>query len=399
MNIKESIQKYKDTFRDEVIAIRRHLHMHPELSFNEENTSLYIRGLLDNWGIHYDYPFVEHGILAIIEGTDPKGPVIALRSDMDALPIVEMTDLDFSSKNKGVMHACGHDMHMASLLGTIRILNEMKNEIRGKVLFIFQPGEEKLPGGAKLMMEEGLFKKNKPDYIIAQHVLPEMEAGTIGFKSGEYMASSDEIYITVKGKGGHGALPEKIKNPILMSSHILIALHEQININNSNDIPTLLSFGKVLADGAVNVIPDEVRLEGTFRTMNEVWRKKVHQLIKEIAGGIAKKMGGTIDLEVRNGYPVLKNDPGLTQTSKEFAINLLGKDHVIDMDIRMTAEDFAWYSQAYPSMMYRLGVKSVNSKELFPLHTSRFIADEKALQTGMKTMAWLAISLTNSKNK
>jgi len=393
MNIKDSIQNYSDLFMEEIISIRRHLHMYPELSFNEANTSRFIRELLDKWDVSYDYPFVDHGLLARIEGAKSDGPVIALRSDMDALPIQEQTRLEYTSKNDGVMHACGHDIHMASLMGTIRILNEMKEHINGKVLFIFQPGEEKLPGGAKLMMEEGVFKKNRPDYIIAQHVLPEMEIGTVGFREGEYMASSDEIYITVKGQGGHGALPEKIIDPIIMSSHILIALKEKINNKTSNGIPTVLSFGKVNADGAVNVIPDEVQIEGTFRTMNESWRKEVHRLIEEIAGGIAKNMGGSINLEVRHGYPVLKNDPVLTQKSRQIAIDFLGADHVVDMDIRMTAEDFGWYSHAYPSMMYRLGVKRPDAVQLLPLHTSRFIADEEALNTGMSTMAWLTLNL------
>jgi amidohydrolase len=393
MNIKDSIKKYSDSFKEEIIAIRRHLHMNPELSFNEEKTSKFIRELLDKWNVAYDYPFVNHGLLARIEGEDSDGPVIALRSDMDALPILEQTGLEYTSTNDGVMHACGHDIHMASLLGTIRILNEMKKHLKGKVLFIFQPGEEKLPGGAKLMMEEGLFSKNKPDYVIAQHVLPEMEVGTIGFKPGEYMASSDEIYLTVKGKGGHGALPEKIIDPIIISSHILIALKEKISNKTSNGIPTVLSFGKVRADGAVNIIPDEVRIEGTFRTMNESWRKEVHKSIEQIAGGIAESMGGSIELEVRHGYPVLKNDPELTRKSKKHAIEFLGAEHVVDMDIRMTAEDFAWFTHSYPSMMYRLGVKSRDAKELLPLHTNRFRADEEALATGMSTMAWLSLNL------
>lgn len=393
MDRKELVQKYRDEFQNEIVAIRRHLHSNPELSFNEVETSKHIRDLLDRWNIAYEYPFVEHGILAVLEGDDPSGPVIALRSDMDALPISEQTELGYASKNEGVMHACGHDIHMASLLGTIRILHEMKQHFHGKVLFIFQPGEEKLPGGAKQMMEEGLFKKIKPDFVIAQHVLPEMEVGSIGFKPGMYMASSDEIYINVKGQGGHGALPEKINDPVLMSSHILIALQQEINRKSPKGIPTVLSFGKVIANGAVNVIPDEVKLEGTFRTMDETWRKKAHLLIEQIAGGIAMGMGGSIELEVRHGYPVLMNNPDLTHTSKNSAIEFLGKEHVLDMDIRMTAEDFAWYSHVYPSMMYRLGVKHPEAKEPYPLHTSKFKADESALKTGMSTMAWLTLNL------
>jgi amidohydrolase len=297
------------------------------------------------------------------------------------------------------MHAYGHDIHMACMLGAIRILNEMKEHIQGKVLFIFQPGEEQLPGGAKLMLEEGLFKKITPDMIIAQHVLPEMEAGTVGFRSGAYMASSDEVYVTVKGKGGHAALPEHINDPILMASHILITLQQEINRKSPKSVPTVLSFGKVTANGAMNVIPDEVRLEGTFRTMDETWRKKAHGLIGQITAGIANAMGGTVDLEIRPGYPALRNDPDLTTKARDLAVELHGKEKVTDMDIRMTAEDFAWYSLRYPSMMYRLGVKSPDSDEVAPLHSGKFVADERALRTGMSTLAWLAIQLLKTSKR
>ena len=399
MKLKEIIFKNSDQFLDEITGIRRHLHRNPERSFEEKNTSQYIRELLDKWNVAYTYPFVENGILASIEGSGIGGPVIALRTDMDALPITELTNLEFASVNEGVMHACGHDIHMACMLGAIRILNEMKEHIHGKVLFVFQPGEEQLPGGAKLMLEEGLFDKITPDMIIAQHVLPEMEAGTVGFRSGAYMASSDEIYITVKGKGGHAALPENINDPILMASHILISLQQEINRKAPKSVPTVLAFGKVTANGAMNVIPDEVRLEGTFRTMDETWRKKAHGLIGQITAGIASAMGGTIELEIRSGYPALKNDPDLTKRSRELAVELLGNEKVTDMETRMTAEDFAWYSLKYPSMLYRLGVKSPGSDEVVPLHSGKFIADERSLRTGMSVLAWLAIQLLQTKNK
>lgn len=393
MDLKTRIQQKADEYFGEVTRIRRHLHMYPELSFGEKETSAFIRNLLDQWGIPYTYPFVSNGLLAEIAGNDPGGPVIALRTDMDALPIEEQTGLDFASQNQGVMHACGHDIHMASLLGAIMILKDLKDQIRGKILFIFQPGEEKLPGGAKLMMEEGVFAKVQPDMIIAQHVLPEMEAGTVGFRPGPYMASADEIYITAKGNGGHAALPEKINDPVLMASHMLITLQQEINRKAPKGVPTVLSFGKVIADGAMNVIPDEVSLEGTFRTMNESWRKEAHQLIDRVTRGIAESMGGTVELEIRHGYPVLKNDPGITARSRALAIDMLGRDHVEDMDIRMTAEDFGWFSNAYPAMLYRLGVRSSKNSEIHPLHTNRFRADESALRTGMSMLTWLAVNL------
>ena len=393
MDIKQKIHQKADTCFEEVTRIRRHLHMYPELSFGEKETSAYIRSLLDDWGVAYRYPFVQHGLLAEVSGHDPDGPVLALRSDMDALPIEEQTGLDFASQNKGVMHACGHDIHMASLLGAIMVLKDLSAHFRGKILFIFQPGEEKLPGGAKLMMEEGIFDKVQPDMIIAQHVLPEMETGTVGFRAGPYMASSDEIYITVRGQGGHAALPEKINDPVLMASHMLITLQQEINRKAPKGTPTVLSFGKLIADGAMNVIPDEVQLEGTFRTMNETWRKEAHQLIERVIRGIADSMGGEALLEIRHGYPVLKNDPGITARARSLAIDLLGEKYVEDMDIRMTAEDFGWFSNAYPSMLYRLGVKAAKTEEILPLHTNRFSAEESSLKTGLTMLSWLAVNL------
>jgi len=396
MNLKIEIDRLlTEELLSELIQIRRHLHQNPELSFEEYNTSVYIRELLDEWDIEYSFPIVKTGILARIKGDKP-GKRIAVRTDMDALPITENSGLDFQSANRGVMHACGHDVHMTSLLGSIRLLNQMKHLIEGEVLFIFQPGEEKIPGGAKLMLEEGLFKDQPPDLIIAQHVLPDMEAGHVGFKPGIYMASSDEIYITVNGKGGHGALPRHINDPVLMASHILISIQQEINRKSPGNVPTVISFGKVEANGAVNVIPNQVHLEGTFRTMNEPWRKEAHLMIKQIASGIASSMGGTCDVEIRSGYPVLHNHEEITLESKLKAIGMLGPDRVEEMEIRMTAEDFAWFAQTIPGMMYRLGVKEPGTDQVFPLHTPEFRVDESALETGITMLTSLSIELLKS---
>lgn len=379
-------------FKEEITAIRRHLHRHPELSFKEHQTSAYIRKLLDGWGISYRYPLVETGIVASIKGKAP-GRCVAVRADMDALPIHENSGLDYQSRNQGIMHACGHDIHMSSMLGAIRLLDSLKAHFNGELLFVFQPGEEKLPGGASLMLKEGIFREKKPDAMIAQHVLPEMDAGHVGFRPGLYMASSDEIYITVKGVGGHGALPEKISDPVLMASHILISLQQEINRKSPSGIPTVLSFGKVVADGAVNVIPDQVQLEGTFRTMDEPWREQAHKLIEQIARGIAGSMGGSCEIEIRHGYPVLHNDELITAFAKKKAVDFLGTENVEDMNIRMTAEDFAWFTQAVPGMMYRLGVREPGQEKIFNLHTPGFRADESALETGIGLMAYLSVEL------
>ena len=396
MNLKEQIEQLlTDQLLIEMVKIRRHLHQFPELSFEEHKTSAYIRNVLDSWGVEYTFPIVKTGILARIKG-EKSGKRIALRTDMDALPISENSGLDFQSTHPGVMHACGHDVHITSLLGSIRLLNQMKHLIEGEVLFVFQPGEEKIPGGAKLMLEEGLFKDQPPDLIIAQHVLPDMEAGHVGFKPGIYMASSDEIYITVNGKGGHGALPRQINDPVLMASHILITLQQEINRKSPGNIPTVISFGKVEANGAVNVIPNQVYLEGTFRTMDESWRKEAHMLIRQISSGLASSMGGSCDVEIRSGYPVLHNHEKITLESKSKAIELLGADQVEDLEIRMTAEDFAWFAQSIPGMMYRLGVKEPGADQVFPLHTPEFRVDESALKTGISILACLTIELLKS---
>lgn len=393
MNPEQQIAKIlSDQFLDEIIDIRRRLHQYPELSFREYQTSDTIRKYLDLWGITYTFPHVETGIVAQIKG-NARGKRIALRSDMDALPISEQSGLAFSSRNKGVMHACGHDMHMASMLGTIRVLNQLKHEIRGEVLFVFQPGEELLPGGANLMLKEGVFEGREPHMIIAQHVLPEMETGHVGFKAGMYMAANDEVYIRVKGKGGHAALRQDIKDPILMASQILLNLQEEIKSKAPSDSPTVLSFGKVLADGATNVIPDEVILEGTFRTMNEEWRKKAHKLIESRASTTASAMGGSVELEIKHGYPFLYNNEKITREAKKLATQLLGNEKVEDMDTRMTAEDFAWFTQRIPGMMYRFGVGNPGSEQPCSLHSPRFKVNESALKTGISLMSYLAIEL------
>ena len=343
--MKDKIQKLVKDNLSSIIEVRRHLHQNPELSFKEFKTAEYISNILDYNNIKYEKGIVGTGIVGTIKGNIPSSKVIALRADIDALPIQERNELDFKSVNDGVMHACGHDMHTASLLGTLIVLNKLKNEFEGTVKFLFQPGEEVLPGGAKLMIEEGVLESPKVDKIIGQHVYPDLEVGKIGIRSGIYMASADEIYFTVKGVGGHGALPHQLVDPILITSHIIIALQQIVSRNSSPYIPTVLSFGDILGKGATNVIPNEVNVKGTFRTFNEGWRNEAHFKMAKMAEGIAESMGAVCEFEIKKGYPVLENDVEMTKTVRESAIEYLGKDNVIDLDLRMTAEDFAYYSQ------------------------------------------------------
>lgn len=390
-DIKEKIQFLAGKHIDEIIDIRRHIHKHPELSFQESNTSHYICSKLDKWGIHYKKGIVKTGIVAEINGTGP-GRIIGLRADMDALPIRESSGVEYSSVNEGVMHACGHDVHTSSLLGVIRILSAMKDKFSGKINFVFQPGEERIPGGAKLMLEEGLFGEEDPEFMIAQHVYPELETGKIGFREGQYMASSDEIYITVNGKGGHAALPERLVDPVLIASHIILALQQIVSRNNKPGTPTVLSFGRIEGNGAVNVIPDNVLLEGTFRTMDEEWRKRAHKKLVSISESIATSMGGNAEVEIRHGYPVLYNDPDLTGNLRNLTADYIGEENVEDLDIRMTAEDFSYFSHRYPSCLFRLGTTQPGTKGS-ALHTPGFKIDENSIRLSIELLSWLAVNL------
>lgn len=385
--MKEKIQQLAKTFYAEIVEIRRHIHQHPELSFQEFKTAEYIQSKLEEWGVPYKSGFVKTGIVAKISN-GKSNKVLALRADMDALPIQEKNDLEFSSINAGVMHACGHDVHTACLLGAIRILNELKSTINGTVLFVFQPGEERLPGGAKLMLEEGIFSDLAPDHIVGQHVFPDLPAGKVGFRSGMYMASCDELHIKLTGKGGHAALPHKLVDPVLMSAELICALQKVISRKIKADVPAVLSIGKVQADGATNIIPDEVKMEGTFRCMNEEFRFQAHQEMKRIAAGIAQTFGGEIDFDIRVGYPFLKNDEALTAFWKERAMDYVGKGNVVELDLRMTAEDFAYYSQQFPANFYRLGTNNQDMSLEAGLHNSHFQVNEKAIETGMGLMAF-----------
>ena len=390
--MKQEIQKKASEYFREVRDFRRHFHKHPELSFHEFETSNFISQRLAEWGIEHRKGLVKTGIVGIIRGRNPGKRVIALRADMDALPILEENNDPWKSTNDGVMHACGHDVHMSCLMGAAKILQNIRDAWEGTIMVIFQPGEELLPGGARLMIEEGALKDPKPDVVLALHVQPDIQTGKVGFRPGIYMASNDEVYMTVRGRGGHAALPHQVTDTVLIASHIVVALQQIVSRNANISIPTVLSFGKMMAQGATNVIPDVVNLEGTFRTMDEKWRMEAHQKMKHIACATAESMGGTCEMDIRTGYPVLVNDPVITRISQELARNYLGTENVHDLELRMTSEDFAFYSQIFPSCFFRLGVGGPGLKDMSALHTATFRIDEKALEIGMGMLAWLAFS-------
>ena len=390
--LKDRIKSLAQAYKQEVIANRRHLHSHPELSFKEYETAAFVAEKLKEIGITEIESKATTGWSALIRGKNPEKKVVALRADMDALPIIEANEVPYKSQNPGVMHACGHDAHTASLLGAAKILNEVRDQFEGTIKLIFQPGEEIIPGGASLMIKDKVLENPRPNSILGQHVMPMIPAGKVGFRSGLYMASTDELYLTIKGKGGHGAMPETFIDPVLISAHLLVALQQIVSRVANPKIPSVLSFGRVEALGATNIIPNEVKIQGTFRTLDEAWRAKAHEKMRLIAQGIVEGMGGQLDFEIRKGYPFLKNEPALTARSVEAARAYLGAENVLDLDIWMAAEDFAFFSQEVDGCFYRLGTRNEARGITSGVHTSTFDIEEEALEIGAGLMAWLAVS-------
>jgi amidohydrolase len=388
--LQDEIKQLAKQVHTKVVSTRRHLHKHPELSFKEFETSAFIKRWLDEIGIKWK-AMANTGIVAMIKGDQPSEQVVALRADMDALAIKETNDVEYASSNNGIMHACGHDVHTSSLLGTAEILQAVKNKFGGTVKLIFQPGEEKLPGGASLMIKEGVLENPIPGAIFGQHVSPVIKAGKIGICKGKFMASMDDIFVTVRGKGGHGAQPHQNIDPIIISAHILTSLQQVVSRMANPDIPSVLSFGKVIADGTINIIPDEVYMEGTFRTIDESWRTEAHTRMKKMATGIAESMGGSCEFNIVRGYPYLINNEDLTEKVRTFAEEYLGKENVIDIPIWMASEDFASYSQLISACFYLLGVSNKQKGVSSSLHTSTFNIDEEALVLSTGLMAYLAV--------
>lgn len=387
----EKIKALSTSLAQETVGNRHHLHMHPELSFQETATQAFVEIQLNTWGIQ-NSRLANTGVVAIIEGKNPTKKVVALRADMDALPIIETNDVPYKSQNPGVMHACGHDVHTSSLLGTAHILQSIKEDFEGTVKLIFQPAEEKAPGGASIMIKEGVLENPKPVSIFGQHVATNVPVGKIGFREGMYMASTDELYIKVIGKGGHGAMPDACIDPIVIASHIIVAMQQIISRNKNPKFPSVLTFGKIEGLGATNVIPDEVNIAGTFRAMDETWRAEGLEKMKKLAEGIADAMGGQAIFEVLKGYPFLQNNPELTRKAKAAAIAYMGEENVVDLDLWMAGEDFAFYTHHVDACFYRLGIRNEAKGITSGVHTPTFDIDEDALAIGPGLMAWLAVN-------
>ena len=390
--MKAHIQKILNQQKEFIRNTYRHLHAHPELSFEEHETAAFICRQLENMQIPYRSGIAGTGILARIEGRNPEKRCIALRADMDALPVCENVNIDWKSKNENVMHACGHDAHTACLLGAAAILNQIRNDFEGTILLVFQPGEEKAPGGARLMLEAGIFDDYKPELIIAQHVSVDFPTGTIAFLPRKVMAATDEVHVKVKGKGGHGALPHLVNDTVLATAQTLVSL-QQVKSRLCHPLtPMVLTFGKLIAGGAQNIIPHEVQLSGTFRTFDEEWRHEALAHIRRIITETTSAYGCTADIDIPDGYPCVVNDLEITQKSRAFAEEWVGKENTLTLEPRMTSEDFAFFSQKYPATFYRFGVKGEINADSGGLHSATFRIDEEALQTGAGGMAWLAYS-------
>ena len=390
--IKDRIKKLAAEYANEFIQVRHHLHAHPELSYKEFETSKFIRDKLSELGIEYKV-LATTGVVGLIKGKNAGKKIIALRADMDALPITEENNVEYKSQNAGIMHACGHDVHTTCLLGAAKILNETKEEWEGTVKLIFQPGEERNPGGASIMIKEGVLEDPNPQAIFALHVHPGLEVGKLSFRSGMVMASADEIYITIKGKGGHAASPHLTVDTILIASHLIISLQQLISRNNDPFNPSVLSITSVQGGYTTNVIPSEVKLMGTFRAMNEAWRFKAHDLIKKQATELVHAMGGEIDINIDVGYPFVLNNEQLTNSAKSKAGEYMGDENIEQTELRMGAEDFAYYSHKIPACFYRLGVGNTSKQITSGVHTPKFNIDESAIEIGMGVMAWLASSI------
>lgn len=388
------IKVLADEVFPEVVRLRRTIHQNPELAFEEHETARLVTETLAPLDLDVQTGIAQTGIVATLQGKEP-GPSLMLRADMDALPILEANDFDFASQNAGKMHACGHDAHTSSLLGTAMILGKMRDDVRGTIRFLFQPSEERLPGGAKAMIEEGALAESEAgpavETAFGQHVTPELPVGTIGVRSGMYMASADELHITVMGEGGHAAGPHRLRSDaVLTASHLVVALQTVISRHCPPDVPSVLSIGRFIADGATNVLPDSVRLEGTFRAMDEDWRFRAHDLMRRIAEHTVATFGGEVDFDLRVGYPALYNHPDPTAFVREAAVDYVGEDQTIDLDQWFASEDFAYYLREIPGTFYRLGTGNEAKGITHGLHTPRFTIDEEALRLGPGFMAYLA---------
>jgi amidohydrolase len=391
--LQQKIKELARQYAPEFIEVRHYLHAHPELSYQEFETSKFVQKKLSEYNIPFEVKATT-GVVGIIKGKNPQSRIIALRADMDALPITEENDVDYKSTKAGVMHACGHDVHTTCLLGAAKILSQTKDEWEGTVKLLFQPGEEKNPGGASLLIKEGVLENPKPECIVALHVNPQLEVGKLSFRAGKVMASADEIYITIKSKGGHAAAPHLTADTILIASHLIVALQQVVSRNKEPFSPSVLSITSFQGGFTTNVIPSEVKLMGTFRAMDEEWRFRAHEIIRKLSIELVHSMGAEIDLHIDVGYPTVYNNEPLNTAVKKIALEFMNGENVEETEMRMGAEDFGYYSQQIPGCFFRLGTANKAKGITSGVHTPRFNIDENAIEIGMGIMATLGATAT-----
>lgn len=392
MELKELIKQKTDAIFSEVVQHYQWLHQHPELSYLERVTAAYIADYLQREGIPFKKGIGGEGILATIKGTrEGSGKCMAFVADMDALPVTEQNEVPYKSVNNGVMHACGHDAQAASLMGAVKMVNDLRDRFAGTALFVFQPGEERSPGGADLMLKDGLFSEHNPDLVVKQHAYTDLPAGMVGFHAGTIMASADEVHIKVKGQGGHGALPHELNDTVLAASQIIVAMQQLVSRRANPFHPMVLSFGKFIADGATNVIPGVVTLAGSLRCMQEEERQRMLQLIPQIATDTAAAYGCSCEVDLPQGYPSVISDERITDHIRALTADLLGEKRVSEFPKRMTADDFGFFSQRYRCCYYRFGVDG-DYRKTGPLHSGTFLIDEQALKTSTALPAWLTLN-------
>ncbi|MEJ5244872.1 MAG: M20 family metallopeptidase [Bacteroidota bacterium] len=383
------IRNQVEEIYQQVVDFRRKIHQNPELSNKEFATTDFIISILKENNIEYKR-ITETGAVGIIGNGNN---CIALRADIDALPIKEETGLPFASQNPGIMHACGHDFHTAILLGSAIILKKFEEHLDGTIKLIFQPSEELIPGGALKMIKAGVLDNPRPKYVFGQHIYPELNTGEIAVSAGPVMAAADELYWNLYGKGSHAAQPHMGNDPLIVAAHLIIHLQAMLNKNKNPFSPAVLSVTSVIGGKATNIFPEFASMQGTLRTFDESLRSKLHKLIENNSRQIASLFDVKCDVEVRKGFPALINNSELVDKFKDIANQALGVNNVHSFEPKMWAEDFAYFAREIPSVFWFLGVKQSVDSEVVPLHNSKLNPDEQAMKTGMLAMVNAAIEL------